>query len=287
MDAGADLGYFPRGRSVLRRVHGARIVGWTYGQRALLLQATHPVAFAGLIANTEGLEAPFNRLAHTATTMERIFFGSRADADRELERIRRLHELVRGTIDRPAGPHPAGSPYSALEPEFLLWILACLADSAQVAYERFLRRLGDEERESFWQDYLLVGELFGLPRAEAPSSYGDYRAYMDERLASEALYVTEEAHEIGTRVAFDLPVPAHRQPALEVINFAVLSLLPARVRELYGLGWGWPQERASEALAASLRLAARVTPARLRRGSSAPDYELVARTELRRLGRTI
>jgi uncharacterized protein (DUF2236 family) len=266
-------------------VHGAKIVGWTYGQRALLLQATHPLAFAGLIANTEGLEAPFNRLAHTATTMERIFFGSRTDADRELKRIRRLHEEVRGRIDQPAGPHPAGSTYSALDPEFLLWILACLADSAQAAYERFLRRLDQDERESFWQDYLLVGELFGLRRTEAPPTYGDYRAYMEERLASDELYVTAQAQEIGTRVAFDLPVPAHRRPALRVINFAVLSLLPGRVRELYGLDWGWREERASEALATSLRVAARVTPARLRRGTSARDYELVARTELRRLGR--
>ncbi|NLT05968.1 MAG: DUF2236 domain-containing protein, partial [Solirubrobacterales bacterium] len=58
-----DEGYFPRGESVLRRVHGAKPVGLLYGQRALLMQATHPLAFAGLIANTAGLEAPFQRLA--------------------------------------------------------------------------------------------------------------------------------------------------------------------------------------------------------------------------------
>src|SRR5207248_11798240 len=64
-----DEGYFPRGRSVLRRVHRERVVGYLYGQRALLMQATHPVAFAGLTANTSGLDAPFQRLAHTAKTM--------------------------------------------------------------------------------------------------------------------------------------------------------------------------------------------------------------------------
>lgn len=31
-------GYFPRGRSMLRRVHGERAVGRLYGQRSLLLQ---------------------------------------------------------------------------------------------------------------------------------------------------------------------------------------------------------------------------------------------------------
>jgi uncharacterized protein (DUF2236 family) len=278
-----DEGYFPRGRSVLRRVHGARIVGVLYGQRGLLLQATHPLAFAGLIANTTGLDAPFARLAHTATTMEAVFFGTRAEADRETRRVRELHGRVRGTIDRPAGPHPAGSSYSADEPRFLLWILACLADSAQAAYEGFVRRLSDAERERFWSDYLTVGELFGLSREHAPRSYADYRAYMRERLDSDELHVTAEARELGRRVAFDLPVPPRREPALAVVNFAVLGLLPDRVRELYGLEWDRSRQVAFDALRTSLRVSARFTPARLRRGPSARDYEIVRRTEARRL----
>jgi uncharacterized protein (DUF2236 family) len=281
---GAD-GYFPRGQSVLRRVHGARIVGVLYGQRALLLQATHPLAFTGLTANTQGLEAPFARLAHTAKTMERIFFGTRAEADRETARVRDLHERVRGHIDEPAGRYAAGTPYAATKPEFLLWILACLADSAQCTYERFVRPLTAAELESFWQDYLSLGELFALPREQAPDSYAGFRAYMEDRLAGPDLFVTAPARELGRRVAFDLPVPDHRRPALAVINFLVLGTLPERVREAYGLPWSPAQERALAALALGLRAAARVVPARWRRGPSAGDYEVVARTEARRLGR--
>lgn len=276
-------GYFPRGRSVLRRVHGARIVGTTYGQRALLLQATHPLAFAGLLANTDGTAAPFRRLTHTAKTMETVFFGTRAEADRETERVRRLHERVRGRTTAPAGRWPAGSTYRADDPEFLLWILACLADSAQAVYERLLRRLSDSERAAYWQDYLLLGELFGLERAHAPATYDGYREYMRERLASDDLHVLPEAREIGLRVAFDLPVPAVRRPGLSVINLLVLGLLPPRVRELYGLPWGVERQAAFDGVATALRLSARVAPARLRRGSSAGDYDLVARTERRRL----
>jgi len=277
-------GYFPRGSSTLRRVHGARTVGVLYGQRALLMQATHPLAFAGLMANTEGLGAPFQRLVHTAKTMETVFFGSREEADRQTARVRLMHSRVRGQIERPAGPWPAGSSYAADQPEFLLWILACLADSAQVAYERFVRRLTSEEREGFWSDYLVVGELFGLPREAAPGDYAAYRAYMDERVASDDLHVTPDAREIGRMVAFDLPVPRQRRPALAVINLSVLGLLPPRVRDLYGLRWTPAHEAAFQAVAASSRTAAPVTPTRFRRGSSAADYELVARTERQRLG---
>lgn len=280
-----DRGYFPRGESVLRRVHGARIVGVAYGQRALLMQATHPLAFAGLIANTDGLEAPFQRLARTATTMERVYFGTRAEADRQTRRVRALHARVAGQLAAPAGPHPAGSPYRADSAGFLLWILACLADSAQAVYEACVRPLDDGERERFWADYLRVGELFGLARADAPPTYAAFRAYLGERLASDELFVTGEAHELGLRVAFDLPVPARRERGLAVVSFLVRGLLPARVRALYGLTWSAADARRLALLTAGLRVGARVTPARVRRGSSAPQYEVVARTELRRLGR--
>jgi uncharacterized protein (DUF2236 family) len=279
-----DEGYF-LGGSVLRRVHGERIVGILYGQRALLIQATHPLAFAGLTANTKGLGAPFRRLAHTAKTMETIFFGNRADADRELERVRALHARVRGRISESAGPHPAGSSYRADDPEFLLWILACLADSAQAAYERFARPLGSREREGFWRDYRLVGELFGLPRSEAPGTWLEFRAYMDSRLASDELHLTPKARELGRRVAFEMPVPAHRRPALPAINLCVLGLLPERVRELYGLSWTPAHELALNSLAASMRASRPLVPRRLRRGSSAADYDVVARTEARRAAR--
>jgi uncharacterized protein (DUF2236 family) len=278
-------GYFPRGRSVLRRVHGERVVGRLYGQRALLLQACHPLAFAGLTANTHGHDAPFRRLVHTAKTMEKVYFGTRSEADRETERVRRMHARVRGTIDEPAGPHPAGSAYRADDPEFLLWILACLADSAQAVYERMARRMTRDEREDFWQDYLVVGELFGLDRAHAPATYAAYRGYMAERLASHDLHLTEEARELGRTVAFDLPLPLRRQPALLAINHAVAGLLPRRVRELYGIGWSPAHELALEALALSLRRARPLTPKALRRGSCADEYDLVARTEAARLAR--
>ncbi len=96
-----------------------------------------------------------------------------------------MHTRVRGAIEAPAGPHPAGSEYRADNPEFLLWILACLADSALVLHRVCVGDLAPLERERFWQDYLLVGELFGLDREHAPPTYAAYRGYLTERLASD------------------------------------------------------------------------------------------------------
>lgn len=278
-----ENGYFPPGESVLRRVHEERAVGLLYGQRSLLMQAAHPVAFTGLLSSTTGTPAPFQRLARTAKLMETVFFGSRAEADRVTGAVQKMHARVRGKTDRRAGPHPAGTPFSANDPEFLLWILACLADSALVLHRIFVGDLTGPERERFWQDYLLVGELFALDPGHAPATYGEFRDYMRERIASRDLHVTPEARELGRRVAFDLPLPAYRRAALPAVNLAVTGSLPSRVRHLYGIPWTAPHEAAYQALVRSHRLSRPVVPQSLRRGPCARDYDLVARTEKRRL----
>lgn len=265
----ADEGYFPQGESVLRRVHEERVVGVLYGQRALLLQAMHPVAFEGLIGTTKGLEAPFRRLVRTAKTMERIFFGSRAEADRITAGVRSMHGRV-----------PAAG-----EQEHLLWILACLADSALAIHERFVGRLGAADRERFWRDYLVLGDLFGVDRALAPADHAAFRAYLRERLASPELRVTPRARQIATLVAFDLPVPPHRRGALVVINHAIVGSLPPRARAEYGLDWGRVDELRLAGLTGALRVAAGLLPRALWTGSSVRDYEIVQRGEERRLAR--
>jgi uncharacterized protein (DUF2236 family) len=277
-----ENGYFPAGESVLRRVHGERAVGLLYGQRALLMQATHPVAFTGLVGSTSGLHAPFERLVRTAKIMETVYFGDRAAADRVTARVRTMHSRVRGTIDRPAGPHAAGTPYAADRPDMLLWILACLADSALVVYRSFVGPLADPaQRERFWSDYLLVGELFGLDRADAPPDYTAFRDYMRARLRSGELFVTDEAREIGREVAFNLPLPARRRPVLPAVNLAVVGTLPVRVRRLYRIAWTPAHDAAFQTLTRATRLARPLLPHNVRRGSSARDYEAVARAERR------
>ena len=217
--------------------------------------------------------------------METVFFGTRAEADRVTRRVRHMHAGVRGTTDRPAGPHPAGSPYGADRPDMLLWILACLADSALTIHRWLVGPLSRSQLERYWDDYLLVGELFGLDRAHAPATYRDFRRWYRERLGSGELFVTDEARELGRRVAFALPLPARRRPALPAINLAVAGTLPPAVRRMYHLPWTPAHDAAFRSLAIGSRLSRPVVPAALRRGACARDYEMVARVEAQQLRR--
>ena len=279
----SDAGYFPRGESVLRMVHGERAVGLLYGQRALMIGALNPLTFIGTIENTAGRLRPFRRLAHTGWIFERVMFGTRAEADEALAFVHRLHERVAGTLPEDAGPHRAGTPYSAFDPELMLWTLAVIADSGAYFYELFARRLSAEEHERLWQDYVRFGELFGMPRDVAPGSHREFRAWWETKLASEEMHLTEEARRIGYATAFEIPLPASHQPAKRVHDLVMLGSLPPRVRELYGLSWTPAHAAAFSAVVTAARAARPLAPRILRRGSSADAYDLVARTERGRI----
>lgn len=278
-------GYFPRGRSMLRRVQGERAVGLLYGQRALMLGAMmHPLAYYGTSAHTAAKQRPFQRLAHTGKLFEKVFFGTREEADEALAFVRHLHERVQGTLPHDLGPWPAGTPYSANDPEEMLWgVVGPTFDSAQVTYETLVRRLSGEECEAMWRDYVRFGELFGMPRSAAPATYAEFRAAWEERLGSDQVFLTEEARVAGYETGFGIPVPRVNRPGMRVLEFLLRGTLPDRARELYGLTWSRADQTAFDALALAIRRGRPLTPRPIRRGSCRFLFDLVANTERRRI----
>ena len=282
---GAADGYFPRGLSMLRRVHEQRAVGLMYGQRALGIGAIAPLNFVGTRLHSRSLDKPFHRLAHTGKAFETIFFGSRAEADRVLGFVERLHQDVHGELPAAAGPVAAGTPYSAFDPELMLWTVAVIADSAQYFYELFVARLTPAEREALWRDYVRFGELFGMPPEAAPASYPEFRAWWDAELASDRVHLTDEARYVGSAIMFEIPVPASRRLAMQVHNLVMLGSLPPRVRELYGLRWTRAQAAAHRAVVGGLRATRPLSPEAARVGRNTRSFDLVAVTERERIAR--
>ena len=286
MTAAADSSdsYFPAGRSMARRVHGDRAVGLLYGQRALLIGALEPLTYTGTMLSTRSGDRPFERLARTAKIQETVFLGSRAEADEVLARVHRLHEHVKGELPEAAGAHPAGTPYSAFDPELMLWTLAVIADSGREMYETLVRPLSEAEREDLWQDYVRFGELFELPRSAVPASHRDFKAWFDAVLAAPDLQVTEHGLEMAPLVAFRQPVPAAARGNLAVQNHIVRGTLPPRVREIFGIRWTRAHESSFRSIAAAHRRARRLFPRQMRRGRNDVFFDVVTQAERRRGG---
>jgi uncharacterized protein (DUF2236 family) len=230
-----QTGYFDDS-SPLREVVGHRMTALA-GPRALLLMGAHPVAFQGFFAHTGALEDPYARLNRTARVLDAVTFGTRAEADRLTRRVRAMHARVRGELRVDAGPFPAGTPYRGDDPELLLWILASLVDSLLLVYSKYVRRLSDDDRDAIWRDYRVVGRHFGLRERDMPRSIDEFDDYLDDMLAGDELFVTEQARELAIEIVLHPPVPLHLRPVRELVNQTTVGLLPGRVRRMYGFSW--------------------------------------------------
>lgn len=278
-----DEGYFPGGRSVLRRVQGERSVGLMYGQRALLIGALDARNFVGTQNHTRYRDQPFKRLIATAKMFETVFFGTRAEADRVLAAVARMHGEVEGELAEPGGGYPAGTPYSAYDPELMLWTIAVAADSSARFYELFVRRMKQGELDAFWRDWVRFGELFGMPPEVAPDGWAGFRSWFDGRIAGDEMGLTDEARIVGRGVAFRIPVPRIEAPAMEVHNLLLLGSLPPRVRELYGLPWDIGRELAFRAATRAIRASRPLSPRSVARGRNAGRFDRTARLEADRI----
>jgi uncharacterized protein (DUF2236 family) len=267
-----------------RRVHGERSVGLLYGQRALLIGALEPLTYTGTMLSTSAGDHPFTRLARTAKIQETVFLGTKAEADKALAAVHRLHEGVNGELSEAAGAHPAGSAYSAFDPELMLWTLAVIADSGRAMYETMVRPLDEGEREDLWQDYVRFGELFGLPRDAVPATYREFRVWWEEKLSSPDLHATPHALEMAPLVAFRQPVPLPARLNLETQNLIIKGTLPERVRQIFAIRWTPARETAFRSIASAHRRARPAMPRPLRRGRNDYFFSDVTTEEHRRGG---
>jgi uncharacterized protein (DUF2236 family) len=219
--------------SVMRRVYRERALALA-GPRALLMQAAHPLAVAGLLAHTDALDKPYERLARTAEVMGTVTFGTRAEADRATRHVRAMHRRVSGRLAQPAGRFEAGTPYRADDPELLMWILYTLVDSAIVVYRLYVGALDERDQERFWADYRTVGRLFGLTDPDMPATLADLRDYGRAMLEDGTLVVTPWARTRAREIVLEPPAPLYLRPLVEAVNFVTVALLPAPIREQYG-----------------------------------------------------
>jgi uncharacterized protein (DUF2236 family) len=272
-------GYFPSGSSILHHVHAQRAVGLLYGQRALMIGALNPIAFIGTTQRSKAHDHPWKRLTHTAKLFETVFFGTRREADRALAFTERLHHRVHGEIPRRVGPYPAGTPYSAFDPELMLWVVAPMYDSALTLYELLVRPLDPAKRERLWHEYLRFGELFGMPSRHAPQTVGELDVWWQEQLGSDRTFLTEYARAVGRSIATKLPLPPWARPPMRAGTHVLIGSLPPRVRQEYGLEWTRRDEAAFRVLTATHRAARPLVPQPIRSGSCLPFYATVARQE--------
>ena len=227
------------------------------GGRALILQVAHPGVAAGVAQFSNYRSDPWRRLYRTLDTTLKIVFGEREVSATESARLRRVHERVRGTDDR-------GKPYSALDPDLLLWVHATLVDTSLTIYERYVRPLSAMELERYYEEMRRLGESYSIPADRMPSTYRGFRDYWESMLADGALRVSDTTRDVADAVLRpDLSPLAW--PAIELVRLVTVGTLPACLRHELGLPWGPNRERALAVYQAAIRRLLPLLPALARR----------------------
>ncbi len=236
--------------SITRRVNRENIL-LLGGGRALLMQLAHPKVAAGVDDHSDFRSHPIRRLRRTVLMTMAIVFGERETALAAARAVNQVHARVRGRD------------YRALDPNLLLWVHATLVDSALVTYQTFVGPLTAAEREDFYQESKVAGELLGIPRDRFPRGLREFDQYLEGMITGGEVHVTPRAKELGRSV---VRPPLRLVPGPVLVPFAVVTagLLPASLREGYGLAWGRRQQQAFNLAVAAVPRIVALTPPVLR-----------------------
>src|SRR6476646_9552922 len=113
-------GYFAP-ESAIRRIGNSPVTPFLGGGAAVLLQVAHPLVAAGVAEHSNYQRHLWARLMRTLRALYLITYGTRDEADAVGETVRAVHGRVRGETAVALGRFPAGTPYSASDPELMLW----------------------------------------------------------------------------------------------------------------------------------------------------------------------
>jgi uncharacterized protein (DUF2236 family) len=220
--------------SVIRRVGNTPVTPFLGGGTAVLLQVAHPLVAAGVADHSAYDDDLWRRLVRTLRALYLITYGSKAEAERTAASVRAAHARVHGTTRTRLGVFPAGTAYSADDPELMLWVHATLVHASLCAYQRFERRLSPADQESYYREMALVARLFGAPAAVIPPTLADFRDYFSAQIEGNTITVTEPARKIAG-VILRARLPAPMRILAPSHRLATAAQLPPRIRREYDL----------------------------------------------------
>ena len=207
--------------------HPMSLVG---GMRALMIQALHPLAMAGVAQHSDYERRGLDRLRRTAYYVTATTFGDTATAQAAAERVKRVHRRIHG-IDP-----VTGQPYDAADPDTQIWVHCTEWHSMLAAYRVFGdRTLTEQEQDRYFAEGAIVGSLLGTPRERIPASHAEYRAYFEA--VRPQLCISEHSRKA---INFVLRPPVqretlHLQGPMRLFASAAVALIPRRLRVLAGI----------------------------------------------------
>lgn len=235
--------------SLIWRVNRESVVGLA-GTCALLMQIAHPLVAAGVRDHSQFELDMAGRLRRTLRLTLALVYGTRVEAEHAARVINARHQTVQG---------PG---YSAMDPKLLLWVHATLVYSALRAYAEFVRPLTEGEREQYYQETKQIGVMLAIPWQMYPQRIADLDRYLDEMIGRD-ITVEDDARRMG-RILLYPTLPGVPRMAFGPLRVLTAGLLPAPLRDAYGLKWREKDRAAYAAIRMGLHRLVPLTPTPIR-----------------------
>ena len=222
---------------------------------ALVLQVAHPTVGAGVSEHSVFRADPWGRLMRTLDAFYALVYGGPEAAAQTGRRLRAFHRTIKGVT-------PDGRRYRALDPEAYAWVHATLADAIVRGHARVGDRLEPAERERFWAEWRRVGRLLGIRSGDLPGDWPEFEAYVEHMIRDRLEHTTavdDVLRILAAPGAPPLPLPVRAGwpvagiPLGRALVLVTAGMLPAPLRERFGLRWTRAQQLELDVIARGLR----------------------------------
>ncbi|BAV77386.1 oxygenase MpaB family protein [Pseudomonas chlororaphis] len=215
------------------QVHGdfsSMLIG---GISALLMQALHPLALAGVWDHSNFREDMIGRLRRTAQFISGTTFGSRQDAEWLIDKVRTIHLQI-------VGHAPDGRPYAASDPQLLTWVHVAEVSSFLAAHLRYRNpQLSPADQDRYYGEVALIAERLGA--SDVPRSRQAVAAYLAGMRPQ--LLCDERSREV-LRLLLAAPAPSRlAKPFGSLMMQAGIDLLPDWASAMLGVNQGLLQRQ--------------------------------------------
>ncbi|MGY4660226.1 uncharacterized protein (DUF2236 family) [Pseudomonas chlororaphis] len=215
------------------QVHGdfsSMLIG---GISALLMQALHPLALAGVWDHSNFREDMIGRLRRTAQFISGTTFGSRQDAEWLIDKVRTIHLQI-------VGHAPDGRPYAASDPQLLTWVHVAEVSSFLAAHLRYRNpQLSPADQDRYYGEVALIAERLGA--SDVPRSR---RAVADYLARTRPQLLCDERSREVLRLLLAAPAPSRlAKPFGSLMMQAGIDLLPDWASDMLGVNQGLLQRQ--------------------------------------------
>jgi uncharacterized protein (DUF2236 family) len=243
--------------------------------RALLMQSAHPLIAQGALDHSDFASDPIGRFQRTAGWVTTVVFGTSDEAQAATRSVNQLHRHVSGELpeEHAVSAWAPGTAYRAQDRDLLLWVHASLIDSMLVTHRTVIGNLRPQVGDRYVREWDVIARLMGLPEGSTWESERGMRNWINRQIRQGLALPGQGSRQVAQAILG----PGITGPALaKVTNLVTAGMLPARLRQEFGIRWTPAQGLTFRGLAFSLRSARPIMPRALR---VSPVYDFaMART---------